>query len=301
MKRAILALAVALSVFGIAVTPAIAATTNGAQATISSPADLPEECTEVVRYGDLSAESQDEFETALDEDGLVREELDAFRIADEIPNVDDQVGQETCVRFEGAYYYALLGPGIPSGTDEDGSRDFEYELRVTNAGAVETDSDGPDVDLSEYGLDWDGGVLDLSEYGFSWEGGLLDPGDYTEGIDNRNFTVLGQAEGESADVSIDVNEANDRVVVEGTIVGSDGCTGAVLDSATYDHRDPESLDVVVRVTSTDDGACIQRTNPMDYRAVFDIDGDLPNTIDVTHLDQEGDIQFQRGLERDPGQ
>jgi hypothetical protein len=163
---------------------------------------------------------------------------------------------------------------------------------VAMAPATAADSDGPDIDLAEHGLDWDGGILGLSEYGFGWEGGLLDLGDDADGIDDREFTVLERGGSEPPAATVTADDATDQVVVEGTIVGSDLCTDAALESATYDGE-VDSLDVVVGTTSRDSGACGQTTNPIEYRVTFDIDGDLPDTVDITHLDQDGNQQFSR--------
>lgn len=61
---------------------------------------------------------------ALDEDGLTRDDHDDFRIRDELPNVDDEVGGETCVRFQGEHHYPTFGEvGGP-----DGDWNLEYEV-----------------------------------------------------------------------------------------------------------------------------------------------------------------------------
>lgn len=63
---------------------------------------------------------------ALDEGGVTRDDHDDFRIKDELPNVDDEVGggTETCVRFQGEHYYPTFGEvGGP-----DGDWNLEYEV-----------------------------------------------------------------------------------------------------------------------------------------------------------------------------
>lgn len=74
---------------------------------------------------------------ALEADGLTRDNEDDFRIRDELPNVDDEIGgeTETCVRFEGEYYYPEFGP--VGGPDED----WELEFKVAGGdSANETDT-----------------------------------------------------------------------------------------------------------------------------------------------------------------
>ena len=61
---------------------------------------------------------------SLDKEGLTRNNRDDFQIRDELSNVDDEIGVESCVLFEGEYYYPLFGPiGGP-----DGEWELEYEL-----------------------------------------------------------------------------------------------------------------------------------------------------------------------------
>ena len=70
--------------------------------------------------------SQEEFRMSLDKEGLTRNNRDDFQIRDELSNVDDEIGggTESCVLFEGEYYYPLFGPiGGP-----DGEWELEYEL-----------------------------------------------------------------------------------------------------------------------------------------------------------------------------
>ena len=72
--------------------------------------DLPDTCGTAVTLENLSNASQEEFETALDEGELVRKGNDEeFAIDDEIPDVDDEIFNETCIRFEGSLHYARLG------------------------------------------------------------------------------------------------------------------------------------------------------------------------------------------------
>ena len=63
---------------------------------------------------------------SLDKEGLTRNNRDDFQIRDELSNVDDEIGggTESCVLFEGEYYYPASGPiGGP-----DGEWELEYEL-----------------------------------------------------------------------------------------------------------------------------------------------------------------------------
>ena len=87
-------------------------------------ADLPGECAKAVHFSELSSPSQEEFRMSLDKEGLRRNNWDDFQIRDELSNVDDEIGVESCVLFEGEYYYPAFGPiGGP-----DGEWELEYEL-----------------------------------------------------------------------------------------------------------------------------------------------------------------------------
>jgi hypothetical protein len=94
--------------------------------TRKTSADLPGECAKAVHFSELSSPSQEEFRMSLDKEGLTRNNRDDFQIRDELSNVDDEIGggTESCVLFEGEYYYPLFGPiGGP-----DGEWELEYEL-----------------------------------------------------------------------------------------------------------------------------------------------------------------------------
>lgn len=123
-------------------------------ATESMPRDtttnLPEECAESVHISELSSSSQEEFRTALEADGLTRDNEDDFRIRDELPNVDDEIGggTETCVLFQGEHYYPEFGP--VGGPDEDWELEFKVAGNDSTNGVdtVRTDegttgADGP--------------------------------------------------------------------------------------------------------------------------------------------------------------
>ena len=82
---------------------------------------LPQECRNVARLPELSPASREEFRLALNGEGLTRTESDDFRIAEELSNVDDEIGFETCVLFNGKHYYPVFGP-------IDGSSDQKWKL-----------------------------------------------------------------------------------------------------------------------------------------------------------------------------
>ncbi|PSP86931.1 hypothetical protein BRC90_11985 [Halobacteriales archaeon QS_4_69_34] len=121
-------------------------------------------------------------------------------------------------------------------------------------------------------------------------GGALAQGEPT--VTDRNFTVLEQGGNATDNATVTFDDTGGRVVVTGTIVGSEACTNATLGSATFDGQS-DTLDVVVDINRTEPGdvACGETLNPIDYRAVVTFDGGLPTTVDVAHRDQDGDTQF----------
>ena len=95
-------------------------------------ADLPGECAKAVHFSELSSPSQEEFRMSLSKEGLRRNNRDDFQIRDELSNVDDEIGVESCVLFEGEYYYPLFGPiGGPDGEWKLTYELAEKESRVT--------------------------------------------------------------------------------------------------------------------------------------------------------------------------
>ncbi|GAB7094872.1 hypothetical protein JCM30237_20250 [Halolamina litorea] len=94
----------------------------------------------------------------------------------------------------------------------------------------------------------------------------------------------------SATVSTD----DARVIVEGCIVGRNGCMVASLASATYDAVADE---LSVRVTTVDesepDEMCTQQLVHRGYRAEIRFDGGLPATTVVTHDGADGEREVAR--------
>ena len=86
-----------------------ATTTDGSTTTMSETSAPPAEiCAETVQLESLSQDAQEEFTTALEE-GELDGQQDEFQFPEEVSNVEDEVGQETCIRYEGEWYYARYG------------------------------------------------------------------------------------------------------------------------------------------------------------------------------------------------
>jgi hypothetical protein len=78
------------------------------------------------------------------------------------------------------------------------------------------------------------------------------------------------------------------VTVEGQIIGTDGCSTAVLDAATYDAGADELQVTVATRRATDAGdVCTQPLMAIDYTAGIEFDGGLPGRVEVAHDVQSG--------------
>ena len=86
---------------------------------------------------------------------------------------------------------------------------------------------------------------------------------------------------------------NGRVVAGGTITGSDACTTAVLDEATYD-RDANRLRIVVATeTERKTGAvCAQCLTEIDYEATVGFEGAVPATVVLVHRGTAGETRVE---------
>ena len=98
-----------------------------------------------------------------------------------------------------------------------------------------------------------------------------------------SFSVTGISPGSSeerADAAFD--EDGERVVVTGTIVGSNGCMTADVGSASYE-KEANQLDVNVVTKERDDGGmCTQQFVGIDYEATFSFDSGVPSGAAVSH-------------------
>lgn len=96
---------------------------------------------------------------------------------------------------------------------------------------------------------------------------------------DRSFEVL-QTECGGGENHASVARGDDRVVVEGTIDGRNGCYTAELDRAEYDA---DALTVAVWSYESDEAAnCTQCMVNIDYRATFEFEGGTPDEVTVRH-------------------
>lgn len=117
--------------------------------------------------------------------------------------------------------------------------------------------------------------------------------DVDGGISHTEFRVAGAGDVEREqidDAGIEFQEEEGRVVVDGTIRGSDACQTAALGSAEYDaEEDNVSLEVVTRNREgTEDQACAEVLTAIRYVARVYFDDGIPNNASVSH---DGRVSF----------
>jgi len=98
-----------------------------------------------------------------------------------------------------------------------------------------------------------------------------------------SFTSHGPETGENRDVA-DITRDDDtgEVIVDGTISGNDSCKRAKLGSVEYDEG---AGTLTVDVETTNIEGCemaAQALVGIDYEGTFEVDGELPSEIQVTH-------------------
>ncbi|MFB6224692.1 MAG: hypothetical protein ABEH86_13605 [Haloarcula sp.] len=114
-----------------------------------------------------------------------------------------------------------------------------------------------------------------------------DGADENTSVTETEFSVTERSSGSqtsSATVAFD----GERVVVDGTIWGANGCKTAELTDATYDAA-ADKLTVAVGTTEMPDAGdiCTQAIMEINYRAVVTFKNGLPDTVVVTHDSGDG--------------
>lgn len=100
-------------------------------------------------------------------------------------------------------------------------------------------------------------------------------------LTDSSFEVLDRSCGDGTNRA-SVDRGDDRVVVEGTIDGRNGCYTAELERARYDDGADE-LTVDVRSYESDESdMCTQCITDIDYRGTFEFDEGTPDTVTVRH-------------------
>lgn len=83
------------------------------------------------------------------------------------------------------------------------------------------------------------------------------------------------------------------VVVEGCIVGKDGCQRPMLDRASYDADADELRVRVATETASDADVCTQQLVDLPYTATVTFENGLPGTTTVVHDGVDGETQVAR--------
>lgn len=99
---------------------------------------------------------------------------------------------------------------------------------------------------------------------------------------NRSFEVVSSECGQGANRA-DVARSDDRVDVDGTISGSNGCYTAELEDATYDDGADELTVAVRSYDDSDEGeVCQECIVDIDYRASVEFRDGTPGEVTVVH-------------------
>lgn len=117
-------------------TEASATTVEESATTASRPTEIPSErlCIDTIQFESLSQDAQEEFTTALEE-GELNKQRDEFQLPKEVPDVNDEHGQETCIRYESGWYLARFGE-----ISSDGN---VYQLSIHSADGEDTETETP--------------------------------------------------------------------------------------------------------------------------------------------------------------
>lgn len=151
----------------------------------------------------------------------------------------------------------------PTGTGSDGSHEGTATGTPTDDGAgTPTETD----DRTPTGTD---------------RGTATDDGSGSNAMVGRSFEVVGTECGQGANRA-DVSRGDDRVDVDGTISGRNGCYTAELEQATYDDGADELTVAVRSYDDSDGGYCQQCIVDVEYRASFEFRDGTPDEVTVVH-------------------
>ena len=108
-----------------------------------------------------------------------------------------------------------------------------------------------------------------------------DGSDGSNEMADQSFEVGGTECGQGANRAA-VSRGDDRVDVDGTIGGRNGCYTAELEDATYDDESDELTVAVHAYEDSDGGYCQQCIVDVDYRASFEFRDGTPDEVTVVH-------------------
>lgn len=169
------------------------------------------------------------------------------------------------------------------GDDANGVDDNDADGVDDNdaAGVDDNDTDGTDGDDTETDAQGhqhtDGGRTETRSETASGTG---------HGLVSQSFETVDVSCGEGTNTARVVFSRGSnrlRVRVEGVIRGPDGCTGAVLERAGTAPDDASTFRIEVGVESQNSGGvCTECVVDAEYRATFEFEGNLPETVAVFH-------------------
>ncbi|WP_231184940.1 twin-arginine translocation signal domain-containing protein [Haladaptatus sp. DYF46] len=102
-------------------------------------------------------------------------------------------------------------------------------------------------------------------------------------VKDRSLEVISTECGQPKnDAAIEFEESKKRLVVTGSMTGSDSCTRPKIESAKCDTE--SSTFTVTMGTKQKDGSvgCSECITEIEYRATFTFEGALPKSVTVTH-------------------
>lgn len=219
-----------------------------------------------------------EFEVTGSECGTMKNEVEYIR---------EQGMSETKAGSKGTVIGTIWGPDSCA-TAELGyvSYDRKEDALVADVRTASEDKEGcaDCITEVEYKLtaEFEGGIADSAAV--SHDGVRTDALE-SGGVESAEFTVEGRegAGSEDEDAKPEFDEDGGSIVVDGRIVGNDGCAVARLAEAYV-----EDSELKVDVETVHDGSdiCTEALVAIDYTAVLRFDGDIPNNASVSHNGRE---------------
>ena len=172
------------------------------------------------------------------------------------------------------------GDGSPTGSDE---RSPSETADDGSAGTGGNDGTATDESTDDGASETDTGTATEEDTPTGTDGATETPdgsGGSNEVV-GQSFRVVDSACGQGANRA-EVSRGEDRVDVDGTISGRNGCYTAELEAATYDDGADELTVAVRSYDDSDGGYCQQCIVDIDYRASVEFREGTPETVTVVH-------------------
>lgn len=172
------------------------------------------------------------------------------------------------------------GDGSPTGTDE---RSPNETVDNGSDGADGNEGTATDGSTDDGASETETGTATEEDTPTGTEGATETPDDSgsSNEVVGQSFEVVDSACGQGANRA-EVARGEDRVDVDGTISGRNGCYTAELEAATYDDGADELTVAVRSYDDSDGGYCQQCIVDIDYRASVEFRDGTPETVTVVH-------------------